>query len=108
MLKSEGYSAKEKYDIYGAGYNIQKLYYYDKHVFVFVNDKCYQVDKYSQDLAGARVAVFIKNFALQKVTSKTFEEPPKFLLDIIEKNKGQKGVIQEKWFIDGKKLHFND
>ena len=28
--------------------------------------------------------------------------------EIIEKNKGQKGVIQEKWFIDGKKLHFND
>lgn len=108
MLRSEGYSAKEKYDIYGAGYHIQKLYFYDNHVFVFVNDKCYQVDKYSQDLIGANVAVFIKNFALQKVTSKTLEEPPKILLEIIEKNKSQKGVIQEKWFIDGKRLYFKD
>ena len=108
MIKAEEFLTKDRYTFTSIDLKTQRIYFYENFVCVFVNDKCYQVNKYSQDLTDASPAIMSRNFMYQKVSSRTLETPPKELLKAIKDISSQKGRIQEDWKIDDKHVEVKD
>jgi RNA polymerase sigma-70 factor (ECF subfamily) len=108
MLKMEEFLSKDRYTFTKIDIKTQRIYYYENFVCVFIDDKCYQVNKYSQDLTDAVPSIMSKNFMFQKISSRTLDAPPKELLNAIKELTIQKGRIQEDWRIDEKHIDINN
>lgn len=108
LLRNEEWASKDQYLIKEVELRMQQIYFYENYVLVFINGKCYQVDKYSQDLSDAKVAIFSRNFMYQKVSSRELDEVPQEVKNAIENFKNQKTTIQEDWQINANKVNFKD
>ena len=108
MLKMEEFLSKDRYTFHKIDIKTQRIYYYENYVCVFIDDKCYQVNKYSQDLNEAMPAIMSKNFMYQKISSRTLEAPPDELLNAIKNMTDQKSRVQENWLIDEKHIDISD
>jgi RNA polymerase sigma-70 factor (ECF subfamily) len=77
-----------------------KIYYYKNEVFLFMNNVCVAINRYSQDLTGANASLMTKNYIFKKITSRTFETLPEELSKVIESNSQKKGESRPNLKID--------
>lgn len=77
-----------------------KIYYYKNEVFLFMDNVCVAINRYSQDLTGANVGLMTRNYVYKKITSRTFETPPDELSKAIESNSQKKGESRPNLKID--------
>lgn len=107
MIGTESFSLSKKYRIQGLRANVLKAYFYQNYIFSFVDGNLIGARKYSEELAGANVVYICRNYAVQKITSRTFEAPPDELLKAFESVSKQTGTIQKAWKIDATTLIFD-
>lgn len=96
MLKHDFYLSKDIYKINpGSVEKSFMIYYYNGYLCNFINGKCYQINKYSQDLEGANISIGAQNFIFRKISSKTFDIPPDELLKAIQEPPSTNSVKHE-------------
>jgi RNA polymerase sigma-70 factor (ECF subfamily) len=107
LIKHEMFVFQDRYNYDGLEVRLQKIYFYNNYVCLFVNGKCYQVNKYNEDLKEANVGIITNNFMYQKITSRTLNSPPEELLNAIKSKVNQSSVKQENWLINEKEFKIN-
>lgn len=108
MLGFKEFGIKDRYTFTKISINKQRIYFYENFVCVFINDKCYQINQYEQDLKDVIPAVMSKNFMFQKVSSKTYDNPPDELLKAISSISKLESKPHGNWFIDEKHINIDD
>jgi hypothetical protein len=104
LIKHDYFLSNDRYNMNpGSKQKSFKMYSYNGYLFNFINDKCYQINKYSQNLEGANLSIGILNFVVQKISSKTFDVPPEKLLDAIKNPPTAEPVIHEDCLIEESK-----
>lgn len=102
ILKHEGFKSQEKYLLNEGQQVVQKIYYYNNHIYTFVGKQCIRFNRYTQDLSGTTVCLFSKNFIYYKITSRTLEEIPKELINANEEKFNLTSDFMDDWVISEK------
>ena len=96
MIKHDYFASKDIYKInIGAIENKFKIYCYNGYLCNFIGGKCYQLNKYSQNLDGSNLSVATQNFIFRKISSRTFEVPPDELVNAIKDTSNQTSFSHE-------------
>ena len=104
LLGHEGFKSRDKYLLKQGQQVVQKLYFYNNHIYEFMGEKCIRYNRYAQDISGSTVAIISKNFIFFKITSKTLEEIPKELQDTNTNNFNLTSEFAKDWIIDEKDI----
>lgn len=104
ILAHEYYLGSIRYDFHNASVKKMQLYFYNNFICHFINGKCYQINRITENIKDANIAITSVNFIFQKISSRTLEEPPIELLEVMENKLNQKVVLHENWLIDENSL----
>lgn len=104
LLGHEGFKSKDKYLLNQGQQVVQKMYFYNNHIYEFMGEKCIRYNRYTQDISGATVSIISKNFIFFKITSRTLEEIPRELQDTNINNFKLTSEFAKDWIIDEKNI----
>lgn len=108
ILPHESISISKKYMISGLKPVIVKSYFYKNYICSFADNQLVGARRYSENLVGANVTILARNYAIQKISSRTIDSPPEELLRAIDQLSSQKWSVLNGWKIDNVNLHFED
>jgi RNA polymerase sigma factor (sigma-70 family) len=86
----------------------QRIYIYQNYICVFVKEKCTRINKCTDPLTDAKVAILSKDISFNRISTRTLDSPPDELQKAIDSIPNLKGEKQSKWLIDEKMITVED
>jgi hypothetical protein len=74
-----------------------KVYFYQNYFCTFLPDNSFNLEHFDSDIKAGKMGLLSANIMYKKIKSKSFDTPPKELLQAIATKTDQPGVITESW-----------